>query len=124
MQCGFHGVANDRAPLRLDRERLREHLSGVAGAGRSTVLNAGQAVIEQMVISEDMPAEVLRLYTAGRLWVDGLVDPLREVVSTRLAWTVTPIHEEILTEAYDEAVRAREPGAAFVSSCRHRLSVT
>lgn len=76
VRCGLHDQAEARAPLRIDR---REAAAAVAGAadGRAAPLALGRKALRQLALSEDCPAQVLRHYCCGRLWIDGLDDPLR-----------------------------------------------
>lgn len=107
LRCGLHAVAEERAPLRLDRQVLRDVLGNADGAGLRAVLASGTATIEQLTLAEAMPPEVARLYASGRLWVDGLGDPLRgSQYTAALDGNANPW--QILTQAYSESVAAQQ----------------
>lgn len=75
VRCGMHKAAEERSPLRLDRKFVRDVLQQ-APDGQVAVINCGHKALEQWSLSE-YPAEVIRLYCRGRLWIDGLDDPRR-----------------------------------------------
>jgi transcriptional regulator NrdR family protein len=76
VRCGFTEAAEKLAPLRLDRRHMRQSLS-TASCGRDAVREVGRHAFTQLSLVDGFPSEVLRLYCKGRLWVDGLDDPLR-----------------------------------------------
>jgi len=76
VRCGMHADAAARAPLRLDRDEVARAIAS-APDGHQAALATGRRALHQLSLARDCPAEVLRLYCQGRLWVDGLDDPLR-----------------------------------------------
>ncbi len=76
VRCGMHAAAEHRAPLRLQRDRAREIL-GSANDGQRAVIDCGRLALEQLSLAECFPDQVIRLWTRGRLWIDGLDDPRR-----------------------------------------------
>lgn len=76
VRCGRHAAAAEAVPLRLDRPAMRRDLQA-AGDGREALLCAGRRAFHQLSLAEGYPAQVVRLYCRGRLWVDGLDDPRR-----------------------------------------------
>lgn len=71
---GQSALAEKHAPLRIDRDLVSEAIE--AGGDEDAVVASGRAVLRNWSLV-DMPAEVRRLYMRGRLWIDGLDDPLR-----------------------------------------------
>ena len=76
VHCGMHAAAAERSPLRLDRAETRSALSS-AGDGHQAVLATGNRALTQWSLAECYPAEVVRMFCRGRLWIDGLGDPRR-----------------------------------------------
>lgn len=76
VRCGFTEAAEDLAPLRLDRAHVQQCMRTVP-CGRDAVVAVGRHAFSQLSLVDGFPSEVLRLYCKGRLWVDGLDDPLR-----------------------------------------------
>lgn len=76
LRSGAVEAAERRSPVRIERGRLRALLREGEG-GNLPLLRAGEEAYAQLAICEDYPREVLRFYCHGRLWVDGLGDPLR-----------------------------------------------
>jgi hypothetical protein len=74
VRCGMHAQAEARSPLRVDRATIRQALED---RGDAVVRRAGEEVLRQLSLSEELPDQVLKLYCRGRLWVDGLDDPRR-----------------------------------------------
>ena len=75
-QCGAHLNAMNHAPLRVD-EAVITTAYDEAQCGSALQDCAAQRVLEQWSLNQRYPAEVMRLYACGRLWVDGMGDPLR-----------------------------------------------
>lgn len=73
---GMTATAERRASLRVERPRVESLLSGLL-TGESALKEAGREVYRQLSLSDDLPPQVVRAYCGGRLWVDGLDDPLR-----------------------------------------------
>jgi hypothetical protein len=75
VRLGLHGVATARADARIPREELQAALA--AGDGLGALIAAGRAGFRQDAAAAILPPAVLKLWSRGRLWVDGLDDPLR-----------------------------------------------
>jgi transcriptional regulator NrdR family protein len=76
VHCGMHTAAAERSPLRLDRAETRAALAA-AGDGHQAVVATGNRALTQWSLAECYPAEVVRMFCRGRLWIDGLGDPRR-----------------------------------------------
>lgn len=76
MHHGLHSEVQRRGSLRLDRGVLADLLEN--GSDGNTVMSrCGGIALENYTMLNLMPDEVRRLYMSGRLWVDGMGDPLR-----------------------------------------------
>lgn len=76
VRCGMHDLADERAPLRLERAQARTSLAS-ASDGLEALTRCGELAFEQLSLSECYPEPVVRQYCRGRLWIDGLSDPKR-----------------------------------------------
>jgi hypothetical protein len=104
VRCGMHKAAEGRSPLRLDRRYVREVLQQAAD-GQLAVVSCGHKALEQWSLAECYPAEVVRLYCRGRLWIDGLDDPRR---GSQLTVTIESGSNpwKMITEAFGIAAEA------------------
>lgn len=104
VRCGLQAAADERAPLRLERTDMRQLLSGGA-SGQETLQAAGRMAFEQLSLIESFPPEVLRSYSRGRLWIDGLDDPLR---GSEFTATIAGSDEvwEVVARAMSTAIQA------------------
>lgn len=105
VQCGKHTVAAERAPLRLDRQDLRQALA-TASDGVQALITAGRAALGQLSAAEALPPQVALFHERGRLWIDGLDDPRR---GSRFTATIDGHSNPwmVLTNAYQLAAEAR-----------------
>ncbi len=74
--CGCHAAAQERAPYRMDRVDV-EHCMTVDETARSTDQLISSHILRQWSLRNGPGSDVLRLYSEGRLWVDGLDNPRR-----------------------------------------------
>lgn len=73
---GHQRIAGERCPLRLDRETVRR-LIDKALHGAQVVEAIGREALLQDGLVSRLPSECQRAWASGRLWIDGLDDPLR-----------------------------------------------
>jgi transcriptional regulator NrdR family protein len=105
VRCGMHSQASERAPLRLDRRQARKLIDG-APDGQQAVIACGRGMLEQLSLAEHYPAQVVSLYSRGRLWVGGLDDPRR---GSHFTATIDGSSNPwmVLTQAFSVAAEAR-----------------
>jgi len=103
VRCGMHDQAEARSPLRIDRTTVRALLEL---RGDAVVRRCGEEVLRQLSLAEELPDQVLKLYCRGRLWVDGLDDPMR---GSHFAATIDGSSNpwQVLTQAFAVATDAR-----------------
>ena len=101
--CGAGNIAEQQAPLRIERDAVQRLLeSDERGDGLAVVNNCGFEALRTWSLSTNYPVKVRQFYASGRIWFDGLDDPLRasQYVQTMDgkddAW-------QVLTEAYGTA---------------------
>jgi transcriptional regulator NrdR family protein len=105
VRCGMHDLAAERAPLRIERPLAQQMLER-ASDGQQAVLGCGRAVLEQLSLTERVPAQVTALYCRGRLWIDGFDDPLRGSHHTAtIEGTSNPW--QVITQAFSIAADAK-----------------
>jgi len=104
VRCDIASAAEHNAPLRLDRAMLRA-LIDRSGDGERCIHVAGEEALRQLGLAEHYPPQVLRLFGQGRLWVDGLGDPLRGSEFSA-AVDGSPNPWQILTQALGLAIEA------------------
>ncbi len=75
VRLGLTANAHAHGDVRVPREELRLALE--AGDGCQALLAAGRAAFRQSATHGSLPPAVVKLWSRGRLWVDGLDDPLR-----------------------------------------------
>ncbi|NRA36719.1 MAG: hypothetical protein HRU15_01145 [Planctomycetes bacterium] len=75
-QCGAEQSAVQHADLRIDQSYLQECVKDSEN-GFVLQQRAAQESLHQWSLAGNYPPEVQRLYSSGRLWIDGLNDPLR-----------------------------------------------
>lgn len=103
VRAGRHAAALAASELRVDRAALRTAVE-TAADGRGAVESAGRQLIARLALAEGYPAAVLRLWSSGRLWIDGLDDPRRGAQATLVVegpanpWLV-------LTQAFAQAAK-------------------
>ena len=105
VRCGMHDLAAERAPLRIERP-LAQRLLAKAKDGQQAVVACGRAALEQLSLTERVPAQVTALYCRGRLWIDGFDDPMRGSHHTAsIDGTSNPW--QVLTQAFSIAAEAK-----------------
>lgn len=75
VRLGLTANALQHGDVRVPRAELRAAME--AGDGARALAAAGRAALRQEASSSLLPPAVARLWSRGRLWVDGLDDPLR-----------------------------------------------
>ena len=75
VRLGLTANALAHGDVRVPREELRAALE--AADGGKALAAAGRAAFRQEAANGALPPAVARLWSRGRLWVDGLDDPLR-----------------------------------------------
>ncbi|MFW5830063.1 MAG: ATP cone domain-containing protein [Planctomycetota bacterium] len=76
VQVGCHADAERRAPLRISKVVVDRLLYGDDGR-LEPVQAGGHALMRQWSMQSGYGKDVLRLFARGRIWLDGLDDPLR-----------------------------------------------
>ncbi|TVR40026.1 MAG: hypothetical protein EA402_14110 [Planctomycetota bacterium] len=76
VRLGLSRNATEQGALRFDRRILEEHIDHCR-SGLGLVLGCGREMLQSWALSQHLPVEVRRLSMNGRLWIDGLDDPLR-----------------------------------------------
>ncbi len=105
-QCGAHTSAQKHADLRVDKGCI-DDLVRESNNGREVRDLAAAKVLSQWSLIEHYPTEVLRLYSCGRLWIDGMHDPLRgSQFTSNFAGRQDPW--EVISRAFSVAVNARK----------------
>jgi transcriptional regulator NrdR family protein len=103
VRCGMHSAAHERTPLRIDRAEAKAALEAVDGF--EALQRCGRRVFEQLSLAECYPQSVVRLFTRGRLWIDGLDDPKRgSQYTATIDGNSNPW--QVLTNAYSVAAEA------------------
>ncbi len=80
VRLGLTSNAQHHGDVRVPRVELLQALA--SGHGSQALAAAGRAVFRQDAAVGSLPPAVARLWSRGRLWVDGLDDPLRGSQST------------------------------------------
>ena len=75
VRLGLTANALSHGDVRIPREELRAALDSSDGC--KALLAAGRAAFRQEAAHGTLPPAVAKLWSRGRLWVDGLDDPLR-----------------------------------------------
>lgn len=75
VRLGLTSTVIERGDIRLPREALRR--AEAAGGGLAALAEAGRAAFREEAALGALPPAVAKLWSRGRLWVDGLDDPLR-----------------------------------------------
>lgn len=75
IRLGLTATVAQRGDVRVPREALRR-AEGMGG-GLAALVEAGRAAFHEEAALGMLPPAVARLWSRGRLWVDGLDDPLR-----------------------------------------------
>ncbi len=105
VRCGMHDLASERAPLRIERPLVQRMIER-AKDGQQAVLGSGRAVLEQLSLTERVPAQVTALYCRGRLWVDGFDDPQRgSHYTATIDGTSNPW--QVITQAFSLAAESK-----------------
>jgi hypothetical protein len=100
---GAGTVAEQNAPLRIDREAVRTIIeANQTQDGLAVVQHCGFEALKTWSLSTHYGSKVRQLYACGRLWFDGLEDPLR---ASHYILTVDGKDDpwQLLTEAYSVA---------------------
>lgn len=74
-----HGLAQtaaERCALRIDRSFV-DALCDESVCGATAISDCGREALRTYSLLSKLPAEPRRLYMSGRLWIDGLDDPMR-----------------------------------------------
>jgi len=82
VRLGLTANALSHGDVRVPREELRAALD--AADGGKALAAAGRAAFRQEAAHGALPPAVARLWSRGRLWVDGLDDPLRGAQTTQV----------------------------------------
>ncbi len=123
VRCGMHTVAEERAPLRLDRTSVRAALSEAAD-GAEALVRCGQHAFAQLSLSESYPEQVVRQFCKGRLWIDGLTDPRRGSQYTATVGRGTPTPGPCSPPPSRSRPRPSAAGGACAWCCRPASSGT
>lgn len=103
LRHGLHDEVQRRCSLRLDRNTLADQLEN-GSDGMAIMGHCGAMALENYTMLNYMPVEVRRLYMSGRLWVDGMGDPLRgSHFTAALDGQPNPWH--IITQAFSLVTR-------------------
>ena len=113
---GLHHYASTRAPLRIDRSEIDAVIAGNS-LGSDVLQRTGRAVLLQHSFNDGLPQEVSRNYAMGRLWVDGLDDPLRGSDYLATIDSQTGL-AGVIQDAFAEVARSVAIGAKSALSCR------
>ncbi len=74
--AGCHAEAERQAPLRVSKTVVRALVHGEETLGNPLLLG-GRSLFRQWSFQSGYGRDVLRLFARGRIWLDGLEDPLR-----------------------------------------------
>ena len=75
VRLGLTAAVVERGDVRVPREELRQAEAAVSGL--AALGEAGRAVFRAEAALAALPPAVSRLWSRGRLWIDGLDEPLR-----------------------------------------------
>ena len=103
VSAGMHVNAARHAPLRLSRSEVQAHLAQAEDGSGLLMRLGGRVALAAALADGGYPLAVQRLWSRGRLWIDGIDDPRRISQITRVA-EAPPSPWHVLAQAMAQAI--------------------